>query len=383
MKVFISHITEEGPIALALKGFIEDRFLGQISVFVSSDVRDLTPGSRWLDTITKALKECDVILLICSRSSLTRPWINFEAGCGWIKGINIIPICHSGQRKDQMPFPFSGLQALQLEDAGFADSLLKSLATHFRIPAPTDRKGGLRKKLEVAKKKIAVSDPSPQIIQSPEERTQLINNDLRTLLESENVHKETVWVSAFLSAFAIGQDDPYPASKKPYLELLLKERELLVELARRGCTIKCIISPANKNYIRHAGIDYAIQRTKQLLGFLASRDRALDHIDWAVSELGTKNLYIIGNISCFEGYKKGIDQGYGLTLRQTSQDVINASVEVYSGFFSDLAASTIAKWITRDDTLRGAHELLHAGVVRCLHESLEFLEQFKKGVEGV
>jgi hypothetical protein len=170
---------------------------------------------------------------------------------------------------------------------------------------------------------------------------------------------------------------------RAYLELLLKERELLIELARRGCTIKCIISPANKNYIRHAGIDYAIQRTKQLLGFLASGDRALDHIDWAVSELGTKNLYIIGNISCFEGYKKGIDQGYGLTLRQTSQDVINASVDVYSGFFSDLAASTIAKWITRDDDLRGAHELLHAGVVRCLHESLKFLEQFKRGVEGI
>ena len=101
MKIFISHITEEAPITLVLKDFIEEHFLGQISVFVSSDVHELTPGERWLRKIEAALKECELLLVICSPSSLTRPWINFEAGCGWMKGTKMVPVCHSVQQNSQ------------------------------------------------------------------------------------------------------------------------------------------------------------------------------------------------------------------------------------------------------------------------------------------
>ena len=83
--IFISYIMEEEPIARELKLFIEKYFLNQIAVFVSSDINCVTPGQQWLNTIEEALNQCKVILLICSPSSLTRPWINFEAGCGWIK----------------------------------------------------------------------------------------------------------------------------------------------------------------------------------------------------------------------------------------------------------------------------------------------------------
>ncbi len=40
--IFISHITEEASIAKALKSLIEKKFLLAITVFVSSDVSDLT-----------------------------------------------------------------------------------------------------------------------------------------------------------------------------------------------------------------------------------------------------------------------------------------------------------------------------------------------------
>ena len=70
MNVFISHITEESSIARELKKYIENKFLCQIKVFVSSDVRDLTPGHRWLEKIETALKECNILLIICSPSSL-------------------------------------------------------------------------------------------------------------------------------------------------------------------------------------------------------------------------------------------------------------------------------------------------------------------------
>jgi len=39
MKVFISHISEEKELAFVLKEWIETTFLGQLSVFVSSEAK--------------------------------------------------------------------------------------------------------------------------------------------------------------------------------------------------------------------------------------------------------------------------------------------------------------------------------------------------------
>jgi TIR domain len=76
--VFISHITEEKPIAIAFKDLIETSFLGMIDVFVSSDENSISTGQRWLDNITTALKECSIEIILCSPKSVSRPWINFE-----------------------------------------------------------------------------------------------------------------------------------------------------------------------------------------------------------------------------------------------------------------------------------------------------------------
>jgi len=388
MKVFISHVTEEAPIALQIRDFINDISLGQIGAFASSHVHDMTPGHPWLETIDSALRNSNLLLTICSPSSLTRPWINFEVGCAWASKIKIIPICHSGQRKDQLPFPFSIFPALQLEDEAFLWALSQGLEECFNaihtspIHLPQlgpERLRKSRRDMDRARDSISVTEALPQIIHSPRERTQLIINDLKILLRSHSPTQETVWTSAFLSSFAIGPD-AYPNDQKDYLKLLTQERDLLLDLARRGCTIKCIISPANKNYIRHAGVDNAIKRTRRLLELLRSGDNALNHIDWAISELGTKNFYIIGHLSCVEGYKKGIQHGYGLTLRQTSREFINANIDVYRQFFTDLAARSLPKWVSPDEAEKETSEraLLRIAAQRCLEASLAFLEQLSK-----
>lgn len=114
--VFISHITEEKEMALALKDLIEKSFLGMIDVFVSSDENSIASGSRWLDNITKALKDCAVELILCSPKSVKRPWINFEAGAGWIRDINVIPLCHSGMEPSKLPIPLNLLQAVRISE---------------------------------------------------------------------------------------------------------------------------------------------------------------------------------------------------------------------------------------------------------------------------
>ena len=127
MEVFISHITLEAPLASVLKKWIRTAFVESVEVFVSSD-DSITPGEDWLDRIRDSLKSTKVLLAICSKESVHRPWINFEAGAGWIRGIPVIPLCHSGMTVGGLPQPLSPLQALDVEGDDFARRLMAAVA---------------------------------------------------------------------------------------------------------------------------------------------------------------------------------------------------------------------------------------------------------------
>jgi TIR domain-containing protein len=116
MKVFLSHISEEAPLGAVIKQWIQSTFLGQIDVFLSTDSTSLPPGSRWLDKIDQAMTEADMLLILASPQALKQPWINFEAGLGWAKRIDILPLCHSGQRRSKLPPPISEFQAVDLHN---------------------------------------------------------------------------------------------------------------------------------------------------------------------------------------------------------------------------------------------------------------------------
>lgn len=114
--VFISHITEEAELAQNLKKLIENSFLGMIEVFVSSDETSISAGAKWLDNITESLSNCAIELILCSPQSIKRPWINFEAGAGWVREIPVIPLCHSGIEPSQLPIPLNLLQAAKISE---------------------------------------------------------------------------------------------------------------------------------------------------------------------------------------------------------------------------------------------------------------------------
>lgn len=108
--VFISHITEEKEVALALKKVFEKAFVNMMDVFVSSDPRSIHLGQEWLQKIKFALSHCAVEIIIASPQAVKRPWINFEAGSGWIRAVPVIPLCHSGMEPSKLPFPLKALQ---------------------------------------------------------------------------------------------------------------------------------------------------------------------------------------------------------------------------------------------------------------------------------
>jgi hypothetical protein len=134
--VFISHITAEAEVAIEFKSLIETHFLGLIDVFVSSDGQTIQMGQKWLNSISAALKNCSVEIVICSPMSVKRPWISFEAGAGWVRDIPVIPLCHSGMTPSDLPVPLNMLQAAKLTDISGLKLVFPVLATALGAKTP-------------------------------------------------------------------------------------------------------------------------------------------------------------------------------------------------------------------------------------------------------
>ncbi len=168
LKLFISHINEEAPLALKLKEWIETTFLGKCEVFVSSDADDVPAGTKWFDEIERALDGAAALIVLCSPSSLTRPWINFETGCGWMKRIPIIPLCHSGQEKSALPQPIARFQALDISAERSETMLIDALAIHFGFTkSPRIDTVAMRRELEAARLKNSAATFQPSKVIAP------------------------------------------------------------------------------------------------------------------------------------------------------------------------------------------------------------------------
>ncbi|HEX9940370.1 MAG TPA: TIR domain-containing protein [Thermoanaerobaculia bacterium] len=127
LQLFLSHIHEEAQLALRLKRWIETTFSDRIEVFVSSDRGAFARDANWLRKLSGALRTTDLLLLLASPRSLQRPWINFEAGCAWVRDTDIIPLCHSGQRKEALPLPLSLFNAVEILEPSGCEEFLEGL----------------------------------------------------------------------------------------------------------------------------------------------------------------------------------------------------------------------------------------------------------------
>jgi hypothetical protein len=133
MDIFLSHVSTEGLLALVLKEWIQAIFDDRLKVFVSSDIKNIAAGDPWLEDIQRALERSRLLIILCSPHSVTRPWVNFEAGCAWLKKIPVIPICHSGQRLEHLPSPLFLFEGLDMRVPDFPDKLIQNLMLRARL----------------------------------------------------------------------------------------------------------------------------------------------------------------------------------------------------------------------------------------------------------
>lgn len=132
--LFVSHISVEAPVAAFLRKIIEDDFIRIVDLFASSDVTSIQGGEKWLDTIKGAIADSAAVLVLCSETSIHRPWVQFEIGAAWATGKRIIPICHSGMKLPDLPMPLSSLQGLELGTEAGLKKLYAAIAEVAGIP---------------------------------------------------------------------------------------------------------------------------------------------------------------------------------------------------------------------------------------------------------
>lgn len=163
--IFISHISLEGIIAQRLKDAIAADFGGQVEFFVSSDLESIALGDKWFATICDALRRADMLFVLCSRESISRPWVNFEAGAAYLKDIPVVPICHSGLQPDELKMPLLAQQGLVLNEPKQLEKLYLSIQKMLHLPYPPKRNFiALARALQGAAKVVAKTqrqDPGP------------------------------------------------------------------------------------------------------------------------------------------------------------------------------------------------------------------------------
>ncbi len=245
------------------------------------------------------------------------------------------------------------------------------------------------------------------ILNSREDRTMKIIEDLKELKIKDLLLKEEsktkIWSVAFLSIFALGDENTYASFIKETLKeedfekqkeqflILSEEKKSLLQLAACGHEIRCIICPANAKNISE-NIKDAVYRTTQLINFLKNDtgdsfiERALKHIHWVIAEYPQRNVYILGDISIYEGFKKGHERfGYGLSTRQTFKEVISSNSQLYEVFFEGLSfrnsIDADPEWQKRILSIRKEArrvEYRREYVIFKLEKSLEFLNKIVK-----
>lgn len=173
-RAFVSHVSEEAAVAARLKKALTRDFLGLLDVFVSSDAESIGAGEEWLRSIEGALQDSAMLIVLCSPASVGRPWINFEAGAAWMRGIPLVPLCHGGLTASDLPMPLSLRQGVVLDQPDGLNRLYGRIAEVLKCKVPARSFEDLAR--ELASSSVAGAKAPPALTRDRAIRKRLIES---------------------------------------------------------------------------------------------------------------------------------------------------------------------------------------------------------------
>ena len=174
--IFISHIHEHGKLSSVLTDEIARLLLGGVGFFVSSDRVSITGGDKWLDKVETALKNAAIVMVICTKESVHRPWVNFEAGGAWMIKKRVVPLCFGGLQPSDLPQPLASRQAYDGADSDDLVDLVKLIAREAGLDAPDFAADTLVEKLvqALSAPEESIEAPAEPILENKPEKIQVM-----------------------------------------------------------------------------------------------------------------------------------------------------------------------------------------------------------------
>ena len=176
------------------------------------------------------------MLVLCSKASLNRPWVNFEIGAAWLRKIPIIRMCHSGIGPHELPIPLSLLQGVRASDEAGLERLYQHVAELLACKAPQANLSGLRAEIEAFER--VYSPKLENDFKDQDQRGAMAKERVYAALNDPNHEWRTIERLAILGG----------ATEEDVLEMLVRDRAVrlgrrskdgkrMAQLLRTGCSM--------------------------------------------------------------------------------------------------------------------------------------------------
>jgi TIR domain len=112
--VFISHSSKDRWIVRQMAALIEQKGRRHhVKVFL--DDTDIKAGDSIPEEIRQGLRDCDELMVLISRESIDRPWVQMEMEAVWVLGKRIVAIVDK-VTPEEMPKILIPYKALDIND---------------------------------------------------------------------------------------------------------------------------------------------------------------------------------------------------------------------------------------------------------------------------
>lgn len=297
MKVFISYSRKDEALAHLLAYILKEKGQG-----IECLIDRYLPKAR---SFTKELKtmidDCDIVLVLLTRASLSSIWVNQEIGYATARGKTILPV--TMEQNLQPDGMIAQTQVFSLFDWSNPRQAIQNLLEDLS-----------RTSLSHSNQWFLQMKSMENIFNDKERRTEFLVGKLRELNARSN-KSWTIYHQAGFSIFGASyvpnyrDDEGYTQS---YMELLLAECDELNRLAKSpNTTVKMLLYPKRSQATEP---EYMKARYDKLLKWL-DEIKDDDSIQIAYGPfLGPSNrLLVVGEFS-LEGYKVNQTTGYQMSI---------------------------------------------------------------------
>jgi hypothetical protein len=279
-------------------------------LMVCSRADDLALGHPILERILQGISSAELIIADLTKLN---PNVFYELGLAHCRTKNVLLLT---QNVNAIPFD------------------LRGLFCHTYNPRSTNGLEELRRIVRKAAEEVR-AQALPTILKGAVARTkQIVGYMEHRLSVHMGAQPLVVRLQSGLSSLANegfwGTEDP---NKEEYGRWLEKERDQLIRTIEGGAILRAIICPPTRGRWLQEETDRRQHRFDRLLEFLRQRTDCLERCEFVLSMEEGTNLLFFGEDILFEGYKTGIEGGYGWTMVYTDREYLLTRLTVYDMLF--------------------------------------------------